>query len=73
MNGDLPLCELHASLVALVKNPPANAGDTGSMPGPGKFYMPQSNQAHMPQLPMPASLEPVLHSKRSHFNEKPAH
>ena len=22
---------------AVVKNPPANAGDTGSMPGPGRF------------------------------------
>jgi len=25
------------------KNPPANAGDTGSIPGPGRFHMPQSN------------------------------
>ena len=32
------------SLVAqLVKNPPANAGDTGSIPGPGRSHMPQSN------------------------------
>ena len=28
---------------AVVKNPPANAGDTGSSPGPGKSHMPQSN------------------------------
>ena len=28
---------------AVVKNPPANAGDTGSSPAPGKFHMPQSN------------------------------
>ena len=28
---------------AVVKNPPANAGDTGSSPGPGRFHMPQSN------------------------------
>ena len=27
----------------VVKNPPANAGDTGSSPGPGRFHMPQSN------------------------------
>ena len=27
----------------VVKNPPANAGDTGSSPGPGRSYMPQSN------------------------------
>ena len=28
---------------AVVKNPPANAGDTGSSPGPGRPHMPQSN------------------------------
>ena len=28
---------------AVVKNPPANAGDTGSIPGPGRYRMPQSN------------------------------
>ena len=27
----------------VVKNPPANAGDTGSRPGPGRSHMPQSN------------------------------
>ena len=26
-----------------VKNPPANAGDTGSIPGPGRFYSPSSS------------------------------
>ncbi|XP_057578113.1 formin-1 isoform X2 [Hippopotamus amphibius kiboko] len=32
------------SLVAqVVKNPPANAGDTGSIPGPGRSHMPRSN------------------------------
>ena len=28
---------------AVVQNPPANAGDTGSIPGPGRSHMPQSN------------------------------
>ena len=28
---------------AVVKNPPANAGDTGSSPGPGRSHMPQSS------------------------------
>ena len=28
---------------AVVKNPPANAGDTGSSPGPGRSHMPRSN------------------------------
>ena len=27
----------------VVKNPPANAGDTGLSPGPGRSHMPQSN------------------------------
>ena len=27
----------------MVKNPPANAEDTGSIPGPGSSHMPQSN------------------------------
>ena len=28
---------------AVVKNPPANAGDTGSSPSPGRSHMPRSN------------------------------
>ena len=28
---------------AVVKSPPANAGDTGSIPGPGRSHMPWSN------------------------------
>ena len=28
---------------AVIKNPPANAGDTGSSPGPGRSHMPRSN------------------------------
>ena len=28
---------------AVVKNPPANAGDTSSSPGLGRFHMPWSN------------------------------
>ena len=32
------------SLVAQwIKNPPANAGDTGSISGPGRSNMPQNN------------------------------
>ena len=33
-----------------VENPPANAGDTGSSPGLGRFHMPRSNWAREPQL-----------------------
>ena len=28
----------------VVKNPPANAGDMGSVPGPGRFHLPWSNE-----------------------------
>ena len=28
---------------AVVKNPPANAGDTGSSPGPGRSHMSRNN------------------------------
>ena len=28
---------------AVVKNAPANAGDSGSSPGPGRSHMPRSN------------------------------
>ena len=29
---------------AVVKNPPANAGDTGSSPGPGRSHMPRATK-----------------------------
>ena len=32
------------------KNLPANAGDMGSIPGPGRVHMPRGNKAHAPQL-----------------------
>ena len=35
---------------AVVENPPANAGDTGSIPDPGRSHMPRSNWAREPQL-----------------------
>ena len=35
---------------AVVKNPPANAGDTGSSPGLGRSHLPRSNQARVSQL-----------------------
>ena len=35
---------------AVVKNPPANAGNTGLSPGPGGSHMPRSNEARAPQL-----------------------
>ncbi|KAJ8789130.1 hypothetical protein J1605_022231 [Eschrichtius robustus] len=35
---------------AVVGNPPANAGDTGSSPGLGRSHMPRSNEVRAPQL-----------------------
>ena len=35
---------------AVVNNPPANAGDTGSSPGPGRSHMPGSNYVNASQL-----------------------
>ena len=48
------------------KNPPANAGDRGSIPGPGRLHMPQSDWARSRQLRKSTHLEPVLHDKRNH-------
>ena len=63
----------------VVKNPPANAGDKGLIPGPGRFHMLRDNKACASQLLSqhprtcelkPVCLQPVLSNKRSHFNEK---
>ena len=35
---------------AVAKNPPANAGDTGSIPGQGRSHVPRSNKSRAPQL-----------------------
>ena len=35
---------------AVVKSPPASAGDTGSGPGPGRSHMPRRDWARAPQL-----------------------
>ena len=39
----------------VVKNPPANARDMGSVPDLGRFHMPQGNQAHELQLLNPCA------------------
>ena len=57
----------------VVKNPPANAGDTGSSPALGRSYMPQSNKACEPQLlsPCATTIEacaPIAHAPQQ---EKP--
>ena len=58
---------------AVVKNPPANAGDKGSSPGPGSSHMPQSNEARMPQLlsPRATTTEARVPRARAPQQEKP--
>ena len=59
----------------VLKNPPANAGDTVSISAMGRFHKPQGMCAT--QLACHScwalTLEPVLHNKRSRHNEKSAH
>ena len=38
------------------RNLPENAGNMGLIPGPGKFHMSRSNEAHIPQLLEPECL-----------------
>ena len=60
------------------KNPPANAGDTCSVPELGRFHMPRSTEAHEPPLPSlrTAATEarvPIAFrlQQESHCDEKP--
>ena len=46
---------------AVVKNLPANAGDTGWSPGPERSHMLRSNQARAPQL-TECTLQPASHN-----------
>ena len=39
----------------MVKNPPANAGDEGLIPGPGRFHLSRGNEACEPRLLSPCS------------------
>ena len=56
----------------MVKNPPCNAGDTGSIPGLGRSHVPAGQLRDCgPVLLSPCTLEPVHQHKRSHCDEKP--
>ena len=57
----------------VVKNLPANAGDTGSSPGPGRSHMPRSNWTREPQLLSPHAATTEAHEPRAHAlqQEKP--
>ena len=68
----------------VVKCPPCNSRDTGSVPGLGGFHMPCNSWTCAPHLhslhsgahelpPLePACIESVLCNRRSHHNEKPS-
>ena len=49
----------------VVKSPPANAGDMGLIPLSGRFHMPQSNEAGVPQLLEPAPPRALLEELES--------
>ena len=62
---------------SVVKNIPANAGDRGLIPGPGRSHIHWTTQpvscnywAHAPQL-LNVHLEPMICNQRNHCNEKP--
>ena len=64
---------------SMVRNLPANAGDTGLILDLGRSYMLWSSSAHVPHTePVPLNRgavgteDCVLH-KRSHHHEKPMH
>ena len=69
----------------MIKNPPASAGDPGSIPDPGRSHVPQSNYANALQLVSlcsrawepsywgPRALKPVPRTKRSHHRQKLAY
>ena len=58
---------------AVVKNPPGSAGDTGSIPDPGRSHMPRSNYACEPQLlsPHATTTEARAPRARAPQQEKP--
>ena len=53
---------------SVVKNPPANARETGSIPAPGRFHKPRGNLvecAPVPQLESPCSATREATARRS--------
>ena len=54
----------------VIKNPSSNTGDVGSIPGQGSHILQGHNQAYVPRLLSPCTLEPVVGSTT---REKPMH
>ena len=57
----------------VVKNLPANAGDTSFILGMRRFRMPQGNWARTPQALKPTHPRACALQQEKHHNEKPAH
>ena len=55
------------------RKPPANAGDTDLIHGPGRFHKPQATKAIYHDYCSLCALEAVLCHKRNHHNEKSVH
>lgn len=51
----------------------ANAGDAVSIPDLGRVHVPQSNEAHKPQLWEPVLLESTLCNRRGTTVRNPVH
>ena len=57
----------------VIKNLPANVGNTGPSPGPGRSHMPQSNWARVPQLlSLHSRAKPVSHNYWARTSRAPA-
>ena len=52
------------------KNPPANAGDTGSIPGLGRFHMLQKTKDHASQLLSPCATTTEAHEPKVHAAQR---
>ena len=53
----------------VIRNPPANAGDMGSIPSPGRSQVSQSNLASTPQPLSPHSVAREATAMRSHTQQ----
>ena len=54
----------------VVKNPPATTGDTGSIIGGARFHRLQATKPMCHNYRSLGALQPMLHNKKSHCNEK---
>ena len=65
----LPYSPRHAvGSPTVAKNPPANAGNMGPIPGLGRFHIPRATKACAPQLLSPCAVITEAHALRQ---EKP--